>query len=150
GRQSRPAPEEPAVNEAAFLQAIVEDPEDDVARLACADWLLEQDDPALQARGEFIQVQMRLAGREEHGLAARGRAAVLGHQAHAWELAEREKALLAAHGAAWAAPVAPYVSKYHFRRGFIEQVDLEAERFVGSAVALFSQAPIRRVRLTTG
>jgi uncharacterized protein (TIGR02996 family) len=41
----------------AFLQAILEAPDDDTPRLIYADWLEEQDDP----RGEFIRVQCQLA-----------------------------------------------------------------------------------------
>jgi len=35
----------------AFLAAIAESPEDDAPRLVYADWLREQADPALAARG---------------------------------------------------------------------------------------------------
>ena len=37
----------------AFLQAIIENPDDDAPRLLYADWLEERGDP----RGEFIRVQ---------------------------------------------------------------------------------------------
>ena len=40
----------------AFLQAIVEAPDDDTPRLIYADWLEERGDP----RGEFIRLQCRL------------------------------------------------------------------------------------------
>jgi uncharacterized protein (TIGR02996 family) len=42
---------------AAFLQAILADPDDDAPRLVDADWLDERGDPA---RGEFIRVQCQL------------------------------------------------------------------------------------------
>lgn len=45
----------------AFLRAVLEEPADDAARVAFADWLMERDDPALQARGSFVAVQMELA-----------------------------------------------------------------------------------------
>jgi uncharacterized protein (TIGR02996 family) len=41
-------------DEAGFLRAIADDPEDDAPRLVYADWLDERDDP----RGEFIRVQL--------------------------------------------------------------------------------------------
>ena len=43
--------------EDAFFQAILETPDDDLPRLAYADWLEERGDP----RGEFIHLQCRLA-----------------------------------------------------------------------------------------
>jgi uncharacterized protein (TIGR02996 family) len=45
-----------------FLQAILENPDDDVPRLIFADWLEEQGDP----RGEFIRLQCELAGLPEY------------------------------------------------------------------------------------
>jgi uncharacterized protein (TIGR02996 family) len=44
---------------AALLEAIRANPEDDLPRLALADWCLEQADPAEQARGEFIHLRCR-------------------------------------------------------------------------------------------
>ena len=38
-----------------LLDAIRERPDDDLPRLALADWCMEQPDEATQARGEFIQ-----------------------------------------------------------------------------------------------
>src|SRR5712664_4048321 len=45
------------LEEDAFLQAIIDNPEDDTPRLRFADWLAERADP----RGEFIRTQCRLA-----------------------------------------------------------------------------------------
>ena len=42
----------------AFLQAIIDNPDDDAPRLIYADWLEERGDP----RGEFIRVQWRWRG----------------------------------------------------------------------------------------
>ena len=44
-----------------FLQAIRANPDDDALRLICADWLMEQDDPACADRGEFIRLQVERA-----------------------------------------------------------------------------------------
>src|SRR5262245_45516511 len=41
--------------EAALLRQIRDDPDDVAPRLVLADWLMEQDDPARQARGELIR-----------------------------------------------------------------------------------------------
>jgi uncharacterized protein (TIGR02996 family) len=43
-------------HEEAFLQAIIESPEDDAPRLVYADWLEERGDP----RGEFLRLECRL------------------------------------------------------------------------------------------
>jgi uncharacterized protein (TIGR02996 family) len=45
------------VSERAFIRTIVENPDDDTARLVFADWLDERDDP----RGPFIRTQCELA-----------------------------------------------------------------------------------------
>lgn len=41
----------------AFLEAILQDPDDDTPRLIFADWLEEQGDSASAARAEFVRVQ---------------------------------------------------------------------------------------------
>jgi uncharacterized protein (TIGR02996 family) len=48
----------PEDQQATFLAAIRDDPEEDGLRLVFADWLEEQGD----TRGEFIRVQCALAG----------------------------------------------------------------------------------------
>src|SRR5262249_10309152 len=78
----------------AFLQAICETPDDDAPRLVYADWLMERDDPALVARGEFIRVQCELAR-----LDARDR------RREALEVEEKE--LLDEFGAEWLRAVHP-------------------------------------------
>jgi uncharacterized protein (TIGR02996 family) len=80
---------------AGFLQAIAEQPDDDTPRLVSADWLDEHGDPA---RAEFIRVQIELAK------GVRGSRRRL-------ELEARQRALLAAHGRAWAESVAVLLKK---------------------------------------
>jgi uncharacterized protein (TIGR02996 family) len=53
------------LSDTAFLEAIRAEPEADVHRLAYADWLMEHEDPAQVARGEFIRVQCELASLAE-------------------------------------------------------------------------------------
>src|SRR5262249_35857239 len=91
-----------------FLDAILEDPEDDAVRLIYADWLEEHDQPA---RAEFIRVQIALA------------------KLHAFDprrapLARRERELLAAHEIAWVSDLPQGVEGWQFARGFIESVQL--------------------------
>jgi uncharacterized protein (TIGR02996 family) len=49
-----------------LLAAVCEDPDDILPRLAYADWLEENGDPAdgAQDRAEFIRLQLSLAGRD--------------------------------------------------------------------------------------
>jgi uncharacterized protein (TIGR02996 family) len=48
-------------HQSAFQEAIRAEPDEDVHRLAYADWLSEQDEVALRDRGDFIRVQCALA-----------------------------------------------------------------------------------------
>lgn len=47
--------------EQAFLQAIIEDPDNDSHRLVFADWLDETETPQNHDRAEFIRIQCQLA-----------------------------------------------------------------------------------------
>ena len=42
---------------ACLLAGLRDQPDDDVARFALADWCLEQPDPVTQARGEHVRVR---------------------------------------------------------------------------------------------
>jgi uncharacterized protein (TIGR02996 family) len=58
----KPTQETAQVSDAqGLLDAIRERPDDDLPRLALADWCMEQPDEATQARGEFIQLRCRAA-----------------------------------------------------------------------------------------
>src|SRR5437868_5364079 len=48
-------------HEDAFWKAVLADPDDDLPRLAFADWLEESGDEDERARAEFIRVQLELA-----------------------------------------------------------------------------------------
>src|SRR2546430_17578585 len=74
--------------EAAFLDRVCADPDDDAPRLIFADWLDERGDP----RGEFIPVQVALA-QLSAGDRRRG------------PLLDREAALLARHHKTWSDPL---------------------------------------------
>jgi uncharacterized protein (TIGR02996 family) len=121
-----------------FLQAILDDPDDDTHRLVYADWLDEHGDPA---RAEFIRVQVELnrgPARSREELAARR------------ALAAREEELLERFGEEWEAPLQEFVRERVFRRGFVEDVVIEAGAFVENAEVLFRNAPVHRARLYWG
>ncbi len=114
----------------AFLQAIVENPDDDSVRLIYADWLDEHDQTD---RAAFIRLQCELATLERN--APRGA-----------ELKARERELLAEHEEEWA-PLPRVVGARKFERGFLDQVELPAKGF-SQLPTIFSVCPtVRQLRL---
>jgi uncharacterized protein (TIGR02996 family) len=121
--------------DAAFLQAIIANPDDDSLRLIYADWLEEH---GQADRAAFIRVQCELV-----------RPAL---DEQRWqELRARERQLLDEHEKEWAAPVQNLFPdgeaslgglRFYFRRGFIGAISLTAEMFVRRAEAPFSLAPV--------
>ncbi len=114
----------------AFLQRIRAYPTTTPQRLIFADWLDEEGDP----RGRFIRVQLALATISETD---RARPALLAE----------ERQLRAVHGDAWEAPLRGLVSGPVFRRGFIDEVKVEAKQFLRHAHEIFAAAPVRHVHL---
>jgi uncharacterized protein (TIGR02996 family) len=118
-----------APDEAAFLDRVCADPDDDAPRLIFADWLDERGDP----RGEFIRVQVALA-QLSAGDRRRG------------PLLDREAALLARFHKPWSDPLRGIAGWTEFRRGFVETVNIEARTFLLKAADLFHLAPVRHIR----
>jgi uncharacterized protein (TIGR02996 family) len=129
-----------------FLQHILAQPDDETARLAYADWLLEHGDGAAADRAEFIQVQCQVARWS-------GEFSTWDQWAEAAQklphLRRREKVLLEANRAAWAAGVLPLAGSVEFRRGFVEQIKLDAQDFLRNAERIFQHAPVQRVHFTS-
>ncbi len=114
----------------AFLQAVLDAPDDDAPRLLFADWLDEHGDPD---RAEFIRVQIALAGRPaDHAVAG---------------LRSRQNALLALHDDEWSEPVRGVAFAWAFHRGFLEWVQVRPDKFLNGVNELFGRAPIRQVHL---
>src|SRR5262245_55720746 len=106
----------------AFLQAVLDRPDDDAPRLVYADWLEEHGDPD---RAEFIRVQIeqaRLPQGDRRGPALR----------------KREKGLLKANKKAWLRPFADLIYKGEFRRGFLERVEVFCDQLLTGGAALFA------------
>jgi uncharacterized protein (TIGR02996 family) len=97
----------------AFLQAILENPDDDTPRLIYADWLEERGDP----RGEFIRIQCRLAMLS----AADERRPLLERQ---------ERELLEHHQDKWLGALRPSLSGWTFRRGFLDAISVPAADYL--------------------
>lgn len=120
------------MNDAAFLAAIRETPEDDTLRLIYADWL---DEHGQEERAEFIRAQIELS----RGVADRGR--IL-------ELQQRLRELLQKHRAQWLGPLADLnVRDANFERGFVVQVSLSGDDFVKHGAEILAAHPIFRLRL---
>src|SRR5258708_673203 len=108
--------------DAAFLRAIREHPDDDAPRLVYADWLDARGDQ----RGEFIRLQCEL-DQLPTGDPTRP------------ERRRREKALLAAHHCEWEAPLNRLGAEHvDFHRGLPSRVHMTAGVFLVSGKRLFA------------
>lgn len=117
------------MDDRAFLQAIVEAPDDDAPRLMYADWLEERGEP----RAAFIRAQCLLQ-RLDPGDPRRA------------DLEDMLAELFAAHEAVWAAPLSNSVARsWRFRRGFVERISAEAQVFPAHAADWFAAFPLREL-----
>lgn len=117
------------MDEQALLLAIINDPDDDLPRLAYADWCDENGQPE---RAEFIRGQIRLTG-------------LATDDPERGHLERREQELLQARREEWLASL-PDFADWEFCRGFVERATLprpaDLERLV-ACPAVFGLAPIR-------
>ncbi len=121
-----------------FLQALLAEPDDDTLRLALADWLDENEQPA---RADFVRVQIEMA----RGVSDRDRRR---------RLEARQRDLLVAHDAEWVAPLAQVLRRkpgqwggWVFRRGFVEYFNLPAAVLVAHGERLAALTPVRELFL---
>jgi uncharacterized protein (TIGR02996 family) len=114
----------------AFLDAILDAPDDDAHRLVYADWL---DDNGDAERAEFIRTQIELARGVEDESRRDG-------------LRRRERELLLANELRWLGPLRSVLRRAAFVRGLVERVTVRADR-LKEAVAHFRLAPIRHLIL---
>jgi len=115
--------------EDAFLQAIIDEPDNDMHRLVYADWLEDRGDP----RSELIRLQFELESLRED-------------DPRRLELSNRERALLHAHQRNWF-PVG-YLSHWCYRRGFLDSVTMTTNDAILHADALFRRVPLRSLTLS--
>lgn len=114
--------------DAEFIETIRAHPDDDAPRLIYADWLEERDEP----RGEFIRVQIQLAGTGKDPPAR-------------WDLEQRQHRLLHQYGWQWVYKPFdphPYYQKPVFVRGFVEAAEIPAELFLPSPGEFFDIYPL--------
>jgi uncharacterized protein (TIGR02996 family) len=115
----------------ALLAAIVAEPDDDLHRLAYADWIEENGDTN---RAEFIRVQIDLARLPED-------------DSRRPDLVKREQALLKAHRKSWLTEFTKAdLQLAEFRRGFVERATLGDEAlFVKHVGKVFDRWPLREL-----
>jgi uncharacterized protein (TIGR02996 family) len=118
------------MDHAAFMEAIVNRPDDDTPRLIYADWLEERGDP----RGRFVRVQCALERMADN-------------DPRLPSLADEAADLLAAHEAEWIAPLRGYVRDWRFRRGFVDWVDADESWVLAQTAASFASFPVRGICL---
>jgi uncharacterized protein (TIGR02996 family) len=118
----------------AFVQAIIESPDDDTPRVIFADWLEDHGQPE---RAGFIRSQI-----ERQHLSARD----------PWEMVldERELSLLVRFAQPWFAPPSDWNvgSNVLVRRGFPELLNVDAKSLLECADDVFARWPITRLLLT--
>jgi uncharacterized protein (TIGR02996 family) len=162
-----------------LLATILREPDEDMPRLAFADWLDENGEPE---RAEFIRVQCRLARMPAapRPLAVKKQRAAVRvfptlRERHRANLEARERVLLVDFPAApyWGLPASltqthphrePLSSggagircfgrhvrgvECHYRRGFAERVVCEAADWTEHGPAILREHPVREVELTT-
>src|SRR5262245_6990915 len=115
-----------------FRDAIREQPDEDVHRLAWADWLEEN---GQEARAALIRAQVQMARFEDQDDPRRD------------PFEDEADDLLAEHEKEWAAGVAEHVLDWEWSRGCIESVTLTDETLLTHGEELFRRAPIRRLRV---
>jgi uncharacterized protein (TIGR02996 family) len=116
----------------ALRQAILAQPDDDIARLVYADWLEENGQPE---RAAFIRAQVWAAQAEPYSPDARK------HTDTADKLRNGREG-------PWTKHLSQWVEWKYFWRGFIERAQVNVASFPRHAAALFAAEPIRSLKMT--
>jgi len=142
----------------AFLQRIRAHPDDDAPRLIYADWLEEQGASGSPEwgpeRAYLIRVQIALARLKdeiEPDLPKATSSARADREAARTKLRGRlivdERDLLDRYCEEWTAPFRGLATGLEFRRGFVEEVNVAALKWIRHAHELFVAGPVRHVHL---
>lgn len=127
-----------------LFQAILDNPDDDLSRLAYADWLLENGNRSDQEFGEFIQLQIEIARQEpEYYLSWDNLTRELGSA-----IRTHRRAAQLLHKS-WGLPRVDLKCywKAEFRRGFPHTVRCEESDWIKSIYKVVEFAPVCRVSL---
>lgn len=126
----------------AFMAAILAEPDEDLPRLAFADWLEERGD---SVRSEFVRVQCNWW--IEIACICGGRATCV-----PCELRRRERELLNAHVNEWSPADKTWAcangDQITWSRGFVSAITMTAADWLLHAGVILTQQPIREVTLT--
>jgi uncharacterized protein (TIGR02996 family) len=115
----------------ALLAAVIDEPDDDLHRLAYADWCDENGD---SDRAEFIRVQIELTRLPEDDPRRKG-------------LKGAEDGLLSRHRREWEREVCTGLGYSEFRRGFVESLLMSARWFLRRAACVCRRTPLREASL---
>jgi uncharacterized protein (TIGR02996 family) len=124
--------------EADLMRGVIANPDSDQPRQAYMEWAAERGDP----RADFIRVQLALAAAHRRGASV-----------EEWSpLYKASRAHIDKSGALWRLPLEPLViesliDKPGLRRGFVEDVTMDATAFAREAPRVYAVAPIRYVSL---
>jgi uncharacterized protein (TIGR02996 family) len=133
-KQQQAAPRPLTAQDEAFVQAILEEPEDDTPRLIYADWLQDQGE---EDRAEFIRGQIALARMPEKGPGRN-------------KLQKRVDKILEAHREEWLRPLTQGAHHYvYFRRGFPDSAGAPFADFCYWEESLWKYAPVAYVALSS-
>lgn len=118
-----------------LLKAILAEPDDDLPRLAYADWLEETgSDPE---RAEFIQIQIERARRSRLGIR-------MSDEERA--MRDREHELWEGNRGRWFGDLYDRIIPPIVRRGFLDEIEIDGQRFADLPFPdLFAKHPLRKV-----
>lgn len=118
----------------ALFQAVLDHPAEDAPRLAFAALCDAEGDPY----GAFIRAQLARTHELRHG-----------SDAEAWRFYEEAEQIKSEHRtAAWTNGVERYVKSCWFIRGFVEEVVVDARRYLDHADEIYRRAPVRHLVLS--
>ncbi len=125
---------QPTADERALIEQIVANPDADAPRMRFAELAGRRNDP----RAELVQVQMLLRDLRRDGAMGPGEV----------KHTKRAAQLVQAHPE-WSQPLLDLGAReVRFRRGFAEEIVIDAGKFLSTALQLYNVAPIRHVRFT--
>ncbi len=142
--------------EQALLAAVLDDYDDDLPRLALADFWEEH---GQSERAEFVRVQCAIAESPHDQPCycfnySRGACSGCGHNARLAALRRRQGELLNGQGkylepGSWSWPIWQWAASWDWRRGFIGSVRCTAESWLEHGDAILAAQPVEEVTLTT-
>jgi uncharacterized protein (TIGR02996 family) len=113
-----------------LLQLVIEAPDDNGPRLACADWLEQHGEGT---RADFIRVQCFLDQMSSEDSERPG-------------LVREEQQMLQEHGWEWAEDFGTQISEWTYRRGFVERVAMNLETSAETILSVLRKGPVRHLR----